>query len=230
MWFFVFCCNDVQLLSNRLWRYDKRNQDWVLRNNIMTGIGFETAMYTIAAKQCLWFNGKAGYNVTEIEDRINGSIAYLINRFGMNVNNSYQLKAPLFDTWSVDNGIGAPVMDTANVLISMTLFNDSLRQIYLNPKWQTKIQVVYVDYPNVMVRYARMIQNMTLQFEIVNAIAIIKPTTIIVEIDSSCQGVQSIVLNGNSLDPSQWSLQNHQISINITVNMSDAYLFQVVAI
>eukprot|EP01084_Bolivina_argentea_P152976 266738_1 len=133
-----FVCNSglMILLDDRLWHYsppDKYN-GWVLRNNLELGIGFGSAMYTVGGKQCIWFNERAGKNVSKIEDRVNGTINYLINRWGGTVKNNYNLSAPLLFTKHFDNGFGAPIMDTALMLTGMTLYNDSWRQIH-NNKW-----------------------------------------------------------------------------------------------
>eukprot|EP01084_Bolivina_argentea_P152977 266739_1 len=203
-----FVCNDglIILLDDRLWKHSEEYDGWVLMNHVDMGIAFGTAIYTIGGKQCIWFNEKAGYNTTIIEDRVNGSINYLINRFGTTVKNSYNITAPLLATKSVDNGFGAPIMDTSNMLTGMTLFNDSFRKIH-NEQWpelQTSLELLYVDYPNVMVRFAKVLQSGLLQFEIVVAVPsniINGETEMIVKLDG-VDNLSKVILNGNQLPSS----------------------------
>eukprot|EP01083_Nonionella_stella_P203561 742720_1 len=218
-----FVCNNglIIVFNDRLWHYSPPNEydGWVLRNNVDLGIGFGTSFYSIGAKQCLWFNERAGYNITEIEDRINGSINYLINRWGSTVNNSYGIKAPLLQTKGCDNGFGAPILDTANILTSMTLNNDSWRKVH-NSKWpvmQTSLELLSVDYPNIMVRSARVLQNGLLQFEI--AVAVPKniingETKMIVKLNGNGNNLQKVTMNGNDLPENQYTVSGNMLTIN----------------
>ncbi len=117
-----FVCNDglIILFDDRLWYYSERYKGWTLRNELLIsdGIGFGNAMYTVGAKQCLWL--QEGYNTTAIEERINGTINYLINRWDVQVENRYNISAPLLNTTEFDAGYGSAIMDTFTMLMGMT--------------------------------------------------------------------------------------------------------------
>lgn len=227
-----YICNDgmIKILNDRLWKYSEQYDGWVLSDNVDLGIAFGTAMYTIAGKQCLWFNEQGGYNITQIEERVNGSINYLINAYGTTINNSYNITAPLLDTWHVDNGFGAPILDTANMLSGMTLYNDSFRKIHQEtwPKMQTDLELLYVDYPTVMVRSAIVEQVGTLTFEVLVAVPPKVGDTIntkmIIKLDGT---LTKVTKNGVDVSKSDITVNGNELTLNTDIDVNQGNVFQV---
>ncbi len=96
-----------------------------------------------------------------------------------------------------------------------------MRQIH-HKKWdslQISLELLSVDYPNIMVRFAKVLQIGLLQFEIVVAV----PKNII-----GNNNLKNITMNGNEISNDQYVVNGNQLTINAKIDVNKASVFQVV--
>lgn len=231
-----FICNDglLKLYNRSSWIFDKKYNGSFI-DDPFGGTCFSTALYSVAAKQCLWFN-QMNENISKdtienIKDKIIFSRDYLINKFGVTLNNKYNITAPFINSsgYNCDKTQGCSIINTALLGASMSIYNDSWRKIHSNPwpKVQTEFELISVNYPFVMVRYAMVdvYNNNLLQFELVVAVNQDQKNTLIqVRLNGN---LDKVMQNQQELVMDQLNINENILTINTTISVSESSLFDV---
>eukprot|EP01084_Bolivina_argentea_P059768 109191_1 len=228
---YSFVCNNgyLKLYNRHAWISDKKyNGSYI--DDPFGGTCFSTSLYIVGAKQCLYFNSlNKSIDINGIMERIEYSRNYLVNKYGVVLKNKYNITAPFINSsgHNCDKTQGASIINTALFGASLSVYNNSWKLIHSKPWPQKQIdfELLYVNYPYVMVRYAMVNENNVLEFELVVAVGKDQYNSIIsVKLNG---GFNKVTQNGEILPTNKLNINGNILIINTTIKVVESSLFYV---
>ncbi|ETO35498.1 hypothetical protein RFI_01563 [Reticulomyxa filosa] len=240
-----FVCENglSKLYNNRFWSLDEQYNGTYFQTP-HTGVCFATAMYTVAAMQCLPFMTDVGISDSDVEQRVEMSRNFLINKFGVKVpmNKYNNLSVPLIDSSGVvqhtfsdcDKTTGSSLLNTALLALGMVVgeHHNGFRNLHSQywPTEQIEMQVLQVkDYPFVFVRSAQVIQTHFLEFELVipiNAGYTQWNTQVLVQLDGS-NNLVKLLENGMPMNESSFFVVHNILTVDCSLSTMYSNVYQV---